>query len=52
MRAEGEVVVEFRAAIGQSVIPLRVFLTEWLTQHEFGLDRKLADFIRSTASAR
>jgi hemerythrin len=41
-------VAEFRSAGPQSVLPLRAFLTEWLTVHEFGLDRKLADFIHVT----
>jgi hemerythrin-like metal-binding protein len=41
-------VVEFRSGGPQSVLPLRAFLTEWLTVHEFGLDRKLAVFIRVT----
>ena len=41
-------VVEFRSGGPQSVLPFRAFLTEWLTVHEFGLDRKLATFIRVT----
>lgn len=39
-------VLEFRSGGLISVRPLRAFLSEWLTVHEFGLDRALADFIR------
>jgi len=39
-------VVEFRKGPPVSVLPLQAFLAEWLTLHEFGLDRLLADFIR------
>lgn len=38
--------IEFRAGKLASVMPLQSFLAEWLTGHEFGLDRLLADFIR------
>jgi len=39
-------VLEFREGAPVSVLPLQAFLAEWLTRHEFGLDRLLADFIR------
>jgi hemerythrin len=39
-------VMEFRKGALVSVLPLQAFLAEWLTLHEFGLDRLLADFIR------
>jgi hemerythrin len=42
-------VLEFRKGELISVRPLRAFLCEWLTLHEFGLDRVLADFIRERA---
>jgi hemerythrin len=42
-------VLEFRSGDLLSVKPLRTFLTDWLTIHEFGLDRALADFIRDRA---
>lgn len=42
-------VLEFRSGELISVRPLRAFLAEWLTVHEFGLDRMLADFIRGRA---
>jgi len=40
-------VLEFRTGGMASVIPFQVFLVGWLTTHEFGLDKLLADFIRS-----
>ena len=39
--------IEFRDGELVSVMPLQAFLVGWLTLHEFGLDRVLADFIRS-----
>ena len=42
-------VLEFRKGAPVSVLPLQAFLAEWLTLHEFGLDRLLADFIRERA---
>jgi hemerythrin len=42
-------VLEFRKGAPVSVLPLQSFLAEWLTRHEFGLDRLLADFIRRQA---
>lgn len=41
-------VLEFRHAGDVSVLPLLSYLTEWLVTHEFGLDRKLVDWIRET----
>jgi len=43
-------VMEFRRGALVSVLPLQTFLAEWLTGHEFGLDRLLADFIRQQVS--
>jgi len=40
-------VLEFRKGELLSVLPLQAFLAEWLTAHEFGLDKQLADFIRA-----
>ena len=42
-------VLEFRKGSLVSVLPLQAFLAEWLTRHEFGLDRLLADFIRKNS---
>jgi hemerythrin len=39
-------VLEFRQGEGVSVLPLLTDLTGWLVTHEFGLDRKLVDWIR------
>lgn len=39
-------VLEFRRGGVFSVMPLQSFLASWLTVHEFGLDRLLAEFIR------
>jgi len=39
-------VLEFRHHNHASVLPLLSYLTEWLVAHEFGLDRKLVDWIR------
>jgi hemerythrin len=39
-------VLEFRSGGLASVLPLQAFLAEWLTVHEFGLDKILADFLR------
>jgi hemerythrin-like metal-binding protein len=39
-------VLEFRHAEGVSVLPLLSYVTDWLVNHEFGLDRKLVDWIR------
>jgi len=39
-------VIEFRHAKDVSVLPLLSYLKEWLITHEFGLDRKLVDWIR------
>jgi len=39
--------IEFRGGELVSVMPLQAFLVGWLTLHEFGLDRALADFIRA-----
>lgn len=40
-------VLEFRTGEMLSVRPLHRFLDEWLKVHEFGLDRLLADWIRT-----
>lgn len=40
-------VLEFRKGELLSVLPLQAFLAEWLTAHEFGLDKQLADYIRA-----
>jgi hemerythrin-like metal-binding protein len=40
-------VLEFRSGALTSVGPLHGFLVGWLTVHEFGLDRKLADYLRA-----
>jgi ATP-dependent Clp protease ATP-binding subunit ClpA len=45
-------VLEFRKGELISVLPLQAFLAEWLTIHEFGLDKLLADFIRERAAAQ
>lgn len=42
-------VLESRNGDIVSVLPLQVFLAGWLTIHEFGLDKLLADFIRERA---
>jgi hemerythrin-like metal-binding protein len=39
-------VLEFRHADDVSVLPMLSYLTEWLVNHEFGLDRMLVDWIR------
>jgi hemerythrin-like metal-binding protein len=39
-------VLEFRSGGLASVLPLQSFLAEWLTVHEFGLDRLFADYLR------
>ena len=39
-------VLEFRQSQTLSVLPLHSFLDNWLKIHEFGLDRKFADWIR------
>jgi len=41
-------VLEFHHAEDVSVLPLLSYITEWLVTHEFGLDRKLVDWIRET----
>jgi hemerythrin len=41
--------IEFREGALVSVLPLQAFLVGWLTLHEFGLDRLLADFIAKQA---
>lgn len=41
-------VLEFRFGEITSTEPFVPFLHEWLTDHEFGLDRRLAAFIRAT----
>lgn len=43
-------VLEFRSGGMHSILPLRDFLVEWLVDHEFGLDRQLVDWIRSTGA--
>lgn len=45
-------VVEFRQDALTSVLPLQAFLSGWLTIHEFGLDKLLADYIREREEAR
>ena len=40
-------VIEFQHSPSEDIMPLREFLTDWLITHEFGLDRKLAQFIQS-----
>jgi len=42
-------VLEFRKGEMPSILPLQRFLAEWLTLHEIGLDKLLADFIRERA---
>lgn len=44
-------VLEYRRSGDVSVLPLKGFLENWLTVHEFGLDRILVDFIREHAKA-
>jgi hemerythrin-like metal-binding protein len=39
-------VLEFRHSESASVLPLLSYITAWLITHEFGLDRKLVDWIR------
>ncbi|MBE0477050.1 MAG: hypothetical protein IBX62_08145 [Coriobacteriia bacterium] len=39
-------VLEFRAGEMLGVGPLQSFLRDWLTEHEFGLDRQLVDWMR------
>jgi len=39
-------VLEFRLGNTASVLPLHGFVYDWLTVHEFGLDRQLANWIR------
>lgn len=43
--------IEFREGELVSVVPLQAFLVGWLTLHEFGLDRLLADFIREQGAS-
>lgn len=45
-------VIEFREAPTEDVMPLRTFIAGWLVTHEFGLDNKLAAFIRVTDRER
>lgn len=44
-------VLEFRKGELVDVLPLQAFLVDWLRVHEFGLDKRLADFIRDRAAA-
>ncbi len=44
-----ERVLEFHNGEFDSVLPLRAFLSERLTAHEFGRDKLLADFVRDKA---
>jgi hemerythrin-like metal-binding protein len=44
-------VLEFRSGGLDSVLPLQTFLAEWLTVHEFGLDKAFADFLRERNQA-
>jgi len=44
-------VLEFRKGALVSVLPLQAYLAEWLTLHEIGLDRLLAEFIREQSIA-
>lgn len=44
-------VLEFRMGNSASVLPLHAFLYDWLTMHEFGLDRQLANWIRDRGSS-
>jgi hemerythrin len=46
-RDQDEMIAQHR-----SVLPLGSFRTEWLTAHEFGLDERLADFIRAKVSSK
>ncbi|MBI5231076.1 MAG: hemerythrin domain-containing protein [Coriobacteriales bacterium] len=39
-------VIEFSAANSTAIEPLGSFIRTWLVGHEFGLDRKLVDWIR------
>lgn len=43
-------VLEFRSGELTSVLPLQAFLAEWLTVHQFGLDKQFADFLRDRAA--
>jgi hemerythrin len=40
-------VIEFRTGNMAAVLPLAAYLHDWLTVHEFGVDRLLADWIRA-----
>ena len=40
-------VLEFRVGNTASLLPLAAYLNDWLTVHEFGADRLLADWIRN-----
>ena len=40
-------VLEFRMGNEASVLALHAFLFDWLTVHEFGMDRRLASWIRT-----
>ena len=44
-------VLEFRSGELTSVLPLQAFLAEWLTVHEFGLDKAFAHFLREREQA-
>ena len=44
-------VLEFRSGELTSVLPLQAFLAEWLTVHEFGLDKIFADYLRERNGA-
>jgi hemerythrin len=44
-------VLEFRTGVMLSVLPLQSYLAEFLEEHEFGLDRLLADWIRARNGA-
>lgn len=43
-------VLEFRTGEDLSVIPLQVFLKNWLVGHEFGLDRRLVAWIKASSA--
>ena len=44
-------VLEYRAGTLASVLPVRAFRANWLTVHEFGLGRLVAEFMRTQGSS-
>lgn len=45
-------VLEFRTGVQLSILPLQQYLATFLTVHEFGFDRSLADWIRQRGEGR